>query len=314
MTTAAIACSAVPVPLPVTITGSGAHFGVCEVCRGATRQGHRICWSCRVIQLQLGTKLTRTVPVSLFAPGSLLHELLVGYKAAPSRRVRQERRGLLARLLRDFLAVHLGCLVDTASASPLALIAVPVPSSSTWRRSWEHEHPLVSVLRAALTIELDLPVAPLLARGTDRVGHLLASPGAFRVVGPVTGRRVLIIEDTYTSGARSQSAAVAIANAGGDVVAIVPIGRLIRPDYNAATAALWARQQRQRFDPRRCAGPCRHASSPDQRPVVAEAVPLGQQQPPKPARCAYEADRPKNTQIERVKQEYRADHSGIEAA
>src|SRR5271169_3485188 len=111
---------AVPVPPPVTTMGSDAHFAVCEVCRDATCRGHRICWSCHVIKAQLGADLARTVPISLSAPGSFLHDVLVNYKAASSRRVRQERRDLLARLPREFLAFHLECLADPVSADPLA--------------------------------------------------------------------------------------------------------------------------------------------------------------------------------------------------
>jgi predicted amidophosphoribosyltransferase len=209
-----------------------------------------------VVRRQLGTELTRTVPISLFAPDSPLHQLLVGYKAAPSRRARDERQASLSRLLGEFLELHLPCLLGPILNDDAATLAVPVPSSSAQRPSWGGEHPLIGLIAAALVAEPGLALAPVIAKGAEPLGHLHASRRGFRLVGPVAGRRVLVLDDTYTSGARSQSAAVALARGGADVVAIVPIGRLIHPDHSPATGALWAHQQREPFDPRRCAGPC----------------------------------------------------------
>ena len=106
------------------------------------------------------------------------------------------------------------------------ILAVPVPSSSRPRASWGGEHPLVGLVAAALASEPRLRVAPLLVRGPGPLGHLRANPSGFRLVGPVSGRSVLVFDDTYTSGARSQSAAAALRAEGADVLAIVPIGRL----------------------------------------------------------------------------------------
>ena len=215
-----------------------------------------------MVRGQLGRELTRAVPVSLFAPRSPLHKLLVGYKAAPSERARQEWQAWLSKLLEKFFRLHLSCLVGPALGqvphrpeSP-QLLAVPVPSSSEPRASWDGEHPLVGLLTAALAAEPRLVLAPQLVKGAQTVGHLRANLSGFRVVGPVRGRQVLVLDDTYTSGARSQSAAASLAGAGAEVIAIVPIGRLVHPDHNRSTRELWAQQGRQRFDLGRCACPC----------------------------------------------------------
>jgi predicted amidophosphoribosyltransferase len=210
-----------------------------------------------VVRRQLGGELTRAVPVSLFSTSSLLHELLVDYKAAPSSTARLESRTLLAQLLGSFLRTHLHCLVDPLLSDGRAALAVPVPSSSRSRASWRGEHPLVGLVEAALGGRPGLELAQRLARGSDTVAHLRASPLGFDVTGPVTGRRVLVVDDTYTTGSRSQSAAACLRLAGAHVVAIVPIGRLIHPDHNDATRALWARQHMEGFELSRCAGPCR---------------------------------------------------------
>jgi len=242
-------------------------FSVCAICRGAAAPGHPICWSCHVVRGQLGRELTRAVPVSLFAPFSPLHKLLVGYKAAPAARARREWQAALSELLENFFRLHLSCLAGGGLAAPgrrenLAVLAVPVPSSSEPRASWKGQHPLIGLLAEAVLTEPRLVLAPRLVKGTQPVGHLRADLHGFRVVGPVSGSRVLVLDDTYTSGARSQSAAATLAAAGADVRAIVPIGRLIHPDHNRSTAKLWAEQWRQPFDLGRCACPCLQGRAP----------------------------------------------------
>ena len=59
---------------------------------------------------------------------------------------------------------------------------------------------------------------------------------------------MILVDDTFTSGARIQSAASALALAGANVVAAVTIGRVINPRFNDATAELWADARGTRFD------------------------------------------------------------------
>jgi orotate phosphoribosyltransferase len=54
----------------------------------------------------------------------------------------------------------------------------------------------------------------------------------------VSGDRILIVGDTFTSGARTQSAASALQLAGARVVAILPIGRVVDPEFSDAAAEL----------------------------------------------------------------------------
>jgi hypothetical protein len=245
----------------------------------------------------------------------LLHELLVGYKAAPSRQVRCQRQAWLCRLLGEFLSLHLPCLIGPVLDDRHAALAVPVPSTSAPRPSWGGEHPLIGIIRTALATEPRLQLAPVLAKGTEPVGHLRASSGGFRLVGPVAGQQVLVLDDTYTSGARAQSAAVALASGGADVAAIVPIGRLIHPDHSSATGALWAHQQQEPFEPRRCAGPCQlWPEVTDLARLIRAGAALGKQQTPEPSGRADQADRAKSPEVARVHQEHWAEHPRVEAA
>ncbi len=64
---------------------------------------------------------------------------------------------------------------------------------------------------------------------------------AFVVPGPwlptVNRSRVLLLDDTYVSGARAQSAAAALRLSGARAALIVPLGRVLRPEKSALHAA-----------------------------------------------------------------------------
>ena len=69
--------------------------------------------------------------------------------------------------------------------------------------------------------------------GPPPVAHMRPDAAAFRLRREdrtgVTGRRVVLLDDTYVSGTRSQSAAAALQLAGACATLIVPLGRVLRP-------------------------------------------------------------------------------------
>jgi hypothetical protein len=85
----------------------------------------------------------------------------------------------------------------------------------------------------------------VLWRGPGRLGHMRPARDGF-VVPPdrravVHGRHVLVLDDTYVSGARAQSAAGALRLAGAASVRIVAAGRVLRPDRLPVHAAFLRR-------------------------------------------------------------------------
>ncbi len=76
--------------------------------------------------------------------------------------------------------------------------------------------------------------------GPPPVAHMQPDPEAFSLGVParaaVGGARVLLLDDTYVSGARSQSAAAALTRAGARCTLIAPLGRVLRPDRVALHA------------------------------------------------------------------------------
>jgi hypothetical protein len=198
---------------------------------GSTR-----CMGCAITMRQLGAALVRVHPVHLAPPDGSLRRTLIAYKAAPSPFVREVASRRLAVELADFLGSlhrHLG----TAGASVTAVATVP--STGAGRPSWHGTHPLDNVVSRAVHLVRLAGHGPLarvhLERGEGALGHLRASPDAYRLatvsdMPEASAGPVVVVDDLYTSGSHAQSAARALIDAGFTVGAIVPIGRLLRRD------------------------------------------------------------------------------------
>jgi hypothetical protein len=133
----------------------------------------------------------------------------------------------------------------TAADGPWDVIT-SVPSSI----EREDEHPLVTAINMVPTLREQYE--PLLKRGTAELGHNVANDNAFQPLRQLTGERVLLIDDTFTSGARAESAASALNIAGAAVAAIVPIGRVITPGWSEQTGGFWRQQVRLVYDFEQC--------------------------------------------------------------
>jgi hypothetical protein len=86
-----------------------------------------------------------------------------------------------------------------------------------------------------------------LRRGLGGLGHRRMNDAGFVVTKDVSGQRLLVIDDVYTTGARSQSASSALTLAGAEVVGIMVIGRRINPDFSGQAARVWDRQVAKKF-------------------------------------------------------------------
>lgn len=216
-----------------TVAPPPAGAGVCEVCHGPAGHPYRRCWSCEVVRRRLGLAIVPpVVPISLFAAGTPLHAALVGYKSDPDPLRREAWSAALAELVGWFLSLHGRCLARIGGGG-WDLLAV-VPST----RRPDPEHPLAGAVRRLPA--LGARTEDLLRRGSAEIGHLQPSAGAFALRRPVAGRRVLLLDDVFTSGSHALSAAATLAAGGAEVVAVVPVGRIVHADRDD-TAAWWER-------------------------------------------------------------------------
>jgi predicted amidophosphoribosyltransferase len=166
----------------------------------------------------------------------------MGYKESPVSEARRRFAPMVRALFDGFLAAHAGCVARAAGGPPE--LVLPVPSSSRPGGS-----PLDSVEGLAPAVCARVAGARwsphLLVRTGAPAGHMRPDAGSFTVPGAlrprVSGRRALLLDDTYVSGARAQSAAAALRRAGAASVVIVALGRVLRPDRSAAHAGFLCR-------------------------------------------------------------------------
>ena len=320
---------AVAVPPAVRCHSAGSRYAVCRLCRGPAAPGRTLCWSCRRVGSQLGGSPSPVVPLFLFALGSAAHRALVGYKAAASSAVRSAKSHELEWVLAAFFERHIACVVG---ASRRPVLIVPVPSTIGGRPSWGGRHPLGRVVEGVLgssgvaeEAPFDLHLAELLRGGRQPPRRLEARAGGFEVLAgagrELTTATVVVIDDVFTSGARGLSVAAALRAAGADVAAVVPIGRLVRPDHNSATAAFWADWSRSAWHPSSCAA-CRPKRSP--RSLAGPGSPLrrqgwqpegsGKKEPPEAADGELKACDAHGAEIGDVGGDSRRDEANVELA
>lgn len=192
--------------------------GQCATCRGPAGGGFARCFQCALhAESAPGALADVVVPIAFAAKGSPFAQALWQYKSdrAGEQAVRAARQALRALLL-VFLHDHGRCVWRSA-AMPVPTHVSVVPSS----RGRPGAHPL---RRLALPC-LSRPEARLIAAGPEIPGCRDLDPGRFRSAGPLPGAAVLLLDDTWTSGASAQSAAAALRAAGAWHVAVVVLGR-----------------------------------------------------------------------------------------
>ncbi len=140
------------------------------------------------------------------------------------------RPGVAGTLAR-FMARHVG-----EADGDGVLVPVPLHRWRIWRRGYNQSALIASALakRSGLTADLDLlrriRATPLL-RGLGRRERALAVRGAFRVRDgakeALAGRRIILVDDFFTSGATANACAAALKRAGAGRVEILCWARVV---------------------------------------------------------------------------------------
>jgi len=203
--------------------------GLCAACFGPVTAGRAYCFQCDLHrQCAPGSLASVVLPAAYAVKGGPHARRLWIYKSgAPGAAA---ARGVLTVLLLVFLREHGPCLWRRAGgaggpAGPTHLAVVPSG------RSRAGPHPL----RTLAEPYLRLPWVSLAARpGTDGRSRDL-DPERFTAP-RLAGARVLLLDDTWTTGASVQSAAMALRGAGASAVAAVVLGRHLAGPAAAAAA------------------------------------------------------------------------------
>jgi predicted phosphoribosyltransferase len=188
--------------------------GVCETCFNLTN-GYERCYACA----HGGRWLDAVVPISYSVGGEQLHHALVAYKRTLEP-VATHFTVQLAAVLWRFLGAHERCVARTLGV-PAFPVVTTVPSNDTGR---DEAHPLHRLV-GQLVKPTRARFRRLLVRSAHPVQPHSFNPDRYRAIGQLAGEPVLLIDDTWTTGANAQSAAAAIKRAGAGPVAAVVIGR-----------------------------------------------------------------------------------------
>lgn len=205
--------------------------GICRICHSSTNPGYATCYPCGFDAASIGA--TEIVPITMSVDRDLVHHHLRGYKDGRSADERERLTTRLAALLAVFLANHAGCLGQ-----------------------WDYAACVPSATRSAVTA---IAERTRVLHGTTRA-TLTARPGnwgrsyssaRFGLTRSITGDRILLLEDTYASGASVHSAAAALRAGGADVIGPLVLGRHVSPAH-PPSADMMAWLQNRRWDPERC--------------------------------------------------------------
>ncbi len=194
---------------------------VCATCFNFTA-GYTHCYACAHSQ----TVLDAVVPISYSVGREQLHHALASYKRLDGD-VARRLQAILAAILWRFLAEHESCVAKAAAATRFDLVTT-VPSGD---RTREHQHPLRHIVGDLVGPTRDRH-HPLLRRTDIEVPARAFSQDKFEASEPLDGQAVLLIDDTWTTGASAQSAAAALKAAGAGPVATVVIGRHLNREWH----------------------------------------------------------------------------------
>jgi hypothetical protein len=234
---------------PELIAPRPAGGACCVVCRGPARPGYPRCYQCGAHVADAPRMLAdAVVPISYAVKGGGHAAALVAYKSdTPDAGARACLRALVLVFLRD----HGPCVWRHAGMPPPTRVAV-VPGG----QGRPGPHPLGTLLSPYLApTEVTLAVRPgeALERSLNP-WRFSADPGP----GGAAGASVLLLDDTWVSGASAQSAAVALRMAGARHVAVVVLGRHVNP-ADPGSGAFMSALAASRYDPSACAV---HAPAP----------------------------------------------------
>jgi hypothetical protein len=203
---------------------------ICPMCHSWRYPAARLCSNCAEVCDTLTDYCGTIVPIAIYSKPSEVRDWLKFYKDDAANR--ESYTDYIVEII-SMAIVEKGDKLRDLVGGWERIAVVP----STTKRVF---HPLERQLqRAGLGDWLCQP----LIRTNVPLAHRVMADTAYAAVEDVTEWRILLIDDVYTTGARSQSAASALQLAGANVVAIVPIGRRINPSFNEVSQIVWDRQR-----------------------------------------------------------------------
>jgi hypothetical protein len=213
----------------------------CAVCTTPLSGGDR-CLTCDRAYHTAGLE-DIVVPLTYGIQGDWSAAMLQAYKNDPQRHVRAGHTRIVNRLLYLGLMLHERCIEEQVG-QPID-VRLTIPSL----KGRPGEHPLFTM---ALKMNA-VSESPLLTAQLTECYDRDISDRKFALRPPVnlTGRHVLLLDDTWTSGANAHSAALTLRRAGAHRVSVMVIGRWLVPRFGRNAEFIRDRLH-DPYDPRLC--------------------------------------------------------------
>jgi predicted amidophosphoribosyltransferase len=217
---------------------------VCPLCRAGKGPRQATCSSCRSTTQQVHYPIDTVIPVSYYVKpeegeqSGLFRDAVHGYKESSDPAERAVLAPIVGGIMARYLLEHGDALADTFGPWD-EVVAVPSTRSAP-------PSALARVLNEEFSNLVSAPVE-LLTNGSGEMGFVRASEAGFRTTADVSGAQILLVDDTFTTGARMQSAAHALQAAGARVIVGMTVARKIRVNQQYKSVDLWRRQHAKAF-------------------------------------------------------------------
>lgn len=200
--------------LPVLPAGPG----VCRVCHTFVAGDFERCYQCNEARRSLTSTVESIDFVALAVKGEQLARELAVYKGSSPEAARRTRVTLSALLWR-WLVDHEDCVAEAADVVKFPVVTT-IPSTSG-----RGTHPLEDMIGRAVKATADR-YRPVLRVRPGSPGDRSFADDRFEATSPA-GHEVplLLVDDTFTTGAHVQSAVPALRSAGWGPLGVVCIGR-----------------------------------------------------------------------------------------
>jgi hypothetical protein len=214
----------------------------CDVCTTPV-DGFDRCFVCQSAYGGTSGLADLVMPLTYGIQGAQSAFMLRQYKDSPDARARRQQGLVINRLLYLVISLHEGCIVRRVGHAVGARLAVPSV------RGRIGVHPF-EVLTRQMNATRD---SPRLVASEANTGERVVSVDRFALE-PETdlaGQHVLVLDDTWTTGANAQSAVLAARRAGAAAVSVMVVGRWLRPRFGHNADFIKTRLTRD-FDPSIC--------------------------------------------------------------
>jgi hypothetical protein len=213
----------------------------CGTCATPVR-GYDLCYQCNRVRSIAGIA-DLVVPLTYGIEGEQSHFLIRHYKDDQDAAVRQRLTVVMSRLLFLGIVLHEACIEKQVGQKVDRRIAVP---SLSGRRGIHPFVKLTTDMHATGTSPLLVP-----APGASSARIIAGSQLDLSPETDLTGEHVLIIDDTWTRGSRTQSAALAMRRYGVRHVSVMVVSRYLKPSYGDNSEFI-RKHLRRDYDPHTC--------------------------------------------------------------